>query len=282
VAQRRRRVFVVASAGNLDPAKVLFESEGVRRDSAPSREARKDVTEVAGTLSANGGGTTRPAGNCNELDFCVTGFYPQMKAESMCPTDNLSPCLINGTNPGFQNGVFIYRWQNNDAGIVPDDVSATIKAKGTTTDERSVGAIVCSKGIGVDCYNGAITGEVAATFGANSGGTNNAGPKVLDHAPTCFKVRCGCEGGGKGYLGQEEAAFTLATGADQHLFHQMAVRRLVPEECEKLQGFLPGYTKIPYNGKPADKCPDGPRYKALGNSWAVPCARWIFERIAKQ
>ena len=59
----------------------------------------------------------------------------------------------------------------------------------------------------------------------------------------------------------------------------MQVRRLLPEECEKLQGFLPGYTNIPWRGKP--ESPDGPRYKALGNSMAVPVMRWIGERINK-
>lgn len=61
----------------------------------------------------------------------------------------------------------------------------------------------------------------------------------------------------------------------------MQVRRLTPEECEALQGFPRGYTAIPWRGKPADQCPDGPRYKALGNSWAVPVVRWIGERINK-
>lgn len=55
-----------------------------------------------------------------------------------------------------------------------------------------------------------------------------------------------------------------------------AVRRLTPEECEALQGFPRGYTFVPYRGKPAA---DGPRYKALGNSMAVPCMRWLGERI---
>lgn len=59
----------------------------------------------------------------------------------------------------------------------------------------------------------------------------------------------------------------------------MAVRRLTPTECERLQGFPDGWTKIPYRGKPADQCPDGPRYKALGNSMAVPVMRWIGGRI---
>jgi DNA (cytosine-5)-methyltransferase 1 len=58
----------------------------------------------------------------------------------------------------------------------------------------------------------------------------------------------------------------------------MAVRRLTPRECERLQGFPDGYTDIRPRGKDT---PDGPRYKALGNSMAVPVMRWIGERIAK-
>ena len=57
----------------------------------------------------------------------------------------------------------------------------------------------------------------------------------------------------------------------------MQVRRLTPVECERLQGFPDGYTNIPWRKK--DEAPDGPRYKALGNSMAVPCMRWIGERI---
>ena len=57
------------------------------------------------------------------------------------------------------------------------------------------------------------------------------------------------------------------------------VRRLTPRECERLQGFPDDWTRIPYKGKPAERCPDGPRYKACGNSMAVPVMRWIGERI---
>lgn len=57
------------------------------------------------------------------------------------------------------------------------------------------------------------------------------------------------------------------------------VRRLTPLECERLQGFHDGYTLIAWKGKPADECPDGPRYKAIGNSMAVPVMRWLGERI---
>ena len=60
---------------------------------------------------------------------------------------------------------------------------------------------------------------------------------------------------------------------------QMRVRRLMPVECERLQGFPNDWSKIPWRGKPAEECPDGRRYKAIGNSWATNCAEWIGIRI---
>jgi site-specific DNA-cytosine methylase len=69
------------------------------------------------------------------------------------------------------------------------------------------------------------------------------------------------------------------TGGVINPAERMAVRRLTPRECERLQGFQDDHTLIPWRDKPADQCPDGPRYKALGNSMAVPCMRWIGERI---
>ena len=81
----------------------------------------------------------------------------------------------------------------------------------------------------------------------------------------------------------EEIAYTQNC-VDVHgvMTPSMQVRRLTPEECEALQGFPRSYTAIPWRKKPADQCPDGPRYKALGNSWAVPCVRWIGRRIQRQ
>lgn len=58
------------------------------------------------------------------------------------------------------------------------------------------------------------------------------------------------------------------------------IRRLTPVEYERLQGFPDDWTRVAYRGKPADRCPDGPRYKAVGNSMAVPVMRWIGRRIA--
>jgi DNA (cytosine-5)-methyltransferase 1 len=106
-------------------------------------------------------------------------------------------------------------------------------------------------------------------------------PSVQSHhaqtfIASTFKVRGGCEGGGKGYLGSEEKAFTVSATQDQQVFTNMAVRRLTPTECERLQGFPDGYTNVPFRKKPAS---DGPRYKALGNSWAVPVVAWIGKRI---
>ena len=97
-------------------------------------------------------------------------------------------------------------------------------------------------------------------------------------------VRCGCAGGGKGALVSDEVSLTLSTSNLQTIFDDRStnviVRRLTPKECERLQGFPDDWTKIPYRGKPADECPDGPRYKAIGNSMAVPVMRFIGERIA--
>ena len=73
--------------------------------------------------------------------------------------------------------------------------------------------------------------------------------------------------------GQSEASTTTV------LRQSMQVRRLTPRECERLQGFPDDYTMIPWRGKPPSECPDGPRYKALGNSWATPVVRWIGRRI---
>ena len=92
----------------------------------------------------------------------------------------------------------------------------------------------------VDVYNQAIDGNTTATLTKACGGTNTSGPKLMS---------------------------------------DMAVRRLTPIECERLQGFPDNHTMIPWRKKPATDCPDGPRYKAMGNSMAVPVMNWIGNRI---
>lgn len=103
--------------------------------------------------------------------------------------------------------------------------------------------------------------------------------QAAHHHAVAFKERGGCEGGGKGYLGQRERTFTLSTTHDQNIFTNYAVRGLTPIECARLQGFPDNWTQIPWRNKPAADCPDGPQYKAYGNTWAVNCVAWIFARI---
>jgi len=95
--------------------------------------------------------------------------------------------------------------------------------------------------VAVDVYNQTIDGDVTSTLNAESGAPNHSGPKLL---------------------------------------HAMQVRRLTPTECARLQGFPDNWTQIPWRGRPASECPDGPQYRAYGNSMAVPVMRWIGERIA--
>ena len=99
--------------------------------------------------------------------------------------------------------------------------------------------------------------------------------------PVAVALR-GREGGATAELGDEVQNCLRASsgGGDKpHVLTAMQVRRMTPTEAERLQGFPDGYTAIPWRKKPASECPDGPRYKSLGNSWAVNCARWIGERI---
>jgi len=108
-------------------------------------------------------------------------------------------------------------------------------------------------------------------FDASEDGTGRGTPLVAFH-PTQTPISSidVCHAIGTGSSGGTSTA-AVAT--------PWAVRRLTPRECERLQGFPDDWTRIPYRNKPADQCPDGPRYKALGNSMAVPVMRWIGERI---
>lgn len=82
--------------------------------------------------------------------------------------------------------------------------------------------------------------------------------------------------------GQENILFDVTRHSDVHcvaIAGNTIVRKLTPVECERLQGFPDDWTKVPYRGKSADDCPDSPRYKAIGNSMAVPVMRWIGKRL---
>lgn len=121
-----------------------------------------------------------------------------------------------------------------------------------------------------------IAPTVAAKFGTGGGNVPLVqGADPVTFQPGNLRLDAGADP-------STEATTTLkASMGDQmpHVATPMAVRRLLPSECEALQGFPRDWTKIPWRGKPADLCPDGPRYKAIGNSMATNCMAWIGKRI---
>jgi DNA (cytosine-5)-methyltransferase 1 len=120
-----------------------------------------------------------------------------------------------------------------------DSKAGTLRAEGENRPSRPSNVI--AEPVAVDCYNKTI-GEKSQSISSSASDINHTGGVI--------------------------------NPADR-----MAVRRLSPRECERLQGFPDDHTLISWRNKPADQCPDGPRYKALGNSMAVPCMAWIGKRI---
>lgn len=90
-------------------------------------------------------------------------------------------------------------------------------------------------------------------------------------------------GGQNGCGVQDDGSMYTLNTVDRHSVMKPSdgyiVRRLTPRECERLQGMPDDHTMVPYRGKPAEECPDGPRYKAIGNSMAVPCMAWLGRRL---
>ena len=126
-------------------------------------------------------------------------------------------------------------------------------------------------------------GQIVGTLAAEPG-MKQTTYVAVDAAP-CVATFQQSSMKGKGTIGYDDSGIAkpVKTQMDGQMLHQhMAVRRLTPVECERLQGFPDNYTLIPWRKKPAADCPDGPRYKALGNSMAVPCMRWIGARINQQ
>lgn len=109
---------------------------------------------------------------------------------------------------------------------------------------------------------------------AGSGSEPIAMGDLNAHTAICRNVCPTLKCGGDGAMVASETADKIMEA------NPMLVRRLTPLECERLQGFPDGHTFIGWKGKPAEECPDGPRYKAIGNSMAVPVMRWIGKRIA--
>nr|DAN24336.1 MAG TPA: Cytosine specific methyltransferase [Caudoviricetes sp.] len=150
---------------------------------------------------------------------------------------------------------------------IQDNTAGTVKAR----DHKDATDLIVVHGRQDPC-----TSDKAFTLDCQHSGNTNI---VCINGNIIGKDPNGTSGGnGMGAI-QDGTAYTL-TATDRHAVSDgMAVRRLMPVECERLQGFPSGHTQIPWRGKPAADCPDGPRYKAIGNSMAVPVMRWIGQRI---
>jgi DNA (cytosine-5)-methyltransferase 1 len=159
-----------------------------------------------------------------------------------------------------------------------DDIAGTLRAEGEDRPSRP------SHVVGVPLVPVALQDVRAMSKAQNGRGWNDDGTAyTVDTHATQGVAMVNMQGSKGNAVAQEDGpSFTLNAmhGHDVHaIATAMQVRRLTPTECERLQGFPDGYTQIPWRKKPASECPDGPRYKALGNSWAVPVVRWIGRRI---
>ena len=247
VAQRRRRVFVVGYLGDWRrAAAVLFERESLSGNPAPSREKEQDNTPfpASGTEVYECHGQDSRVKALGETCSTVTAKYG---------TGGGNVPIVTARMRGFGD-------------YASDGTASTVKAR----DYKDATDLVA--------YGFQSTANVCdiAAAGADISPTlRSADPMAVAFAENQraevyeMNVTNSLSGGG-GKAGQGYQAIRQG----------LTVRRLTPTECERLQGFPDGFTQIPYRNKPAEKCPDGPRYKALGNSMAVPVMKWIGERIA--
>jgi DNA (cytosine-5)-methyltransferase 1 len=298
VAQRRRRVFVVASArDNFNPAEILFEFNGVRRDIAPSREAGQ---KPAGTIEASLGrsrGAGTPTAAITPIAKCLTAGSGQrydLDTDTFLPTYAIQGSMIG---------------RNDNAGPQGDGINEEVCFTQNCVDRHAVAQPIAWD----EELNPSV--DVAGTLLRGGAGGRHDGVAQPMPINTMVALRHEALGEGTGFgIGAAgDPAYTLTKGhshavaqpvafhptqdpissidgtthglgcgsssgqASVAVSHNMAVRRLTPIECERLQGFPDNYTNIPWRNKP--ESPDGPRYKALGNSWAVPVVAWIGKRI---
>lgn len=254
LAQRRKRVFVIASARTgFDAAAVLLEFDGLRRDSAPSREAAKKIAGTIGTGAEISGFRMTAFG-----EYSTDGTASTMKARdykdatdlvvAVAHRDVMPTMVSGGSTPGSKrsmSGQFKEEYLTPCLTIALQDITGRAKAqngKGWSDDGVS------------------YTLDAAATQGVASCVHGTQDPIVGINIAHC--------------LGRNSGQENALVYPGQNL--KLMVRRLMPVECERLQGFPDGYTAITVRGKPLA---DGPRYKALGNSMAVLVMRWLGLRI---
>ncbi len=317
LAQRRRRVFVIASArAGFDPCEVLFEREGLRRDSPPSRGQGKEATcSTAGRPGSFGpdsrwaedwGSTAKAFGggkNCNPTDVSTAitahpGGRYDLDAETFVVADIPTVAATLTAQYGKSGGIPA----GNDCvpvNLIAGTLQANGKAAGSATQQDAEAGLLVVHGtqdpdVVQDCAHtlGRNHGQENAVFDPNqiTSSTNRSQPTpglchtlpASSHPPIAFSCKdYGADAGDVSptlrAMGHGESHANA--GGQVAVQNATGVRRLTPRECERLQGFPDDYTLIPWRGKPAEECPYGPRYKAIGNSKAVPVVRWIGRRL---
>jgi DNA (cytosine-5)-methyltransferase 1 len=286
VPQRRRRVYLVgcSRSSGIDPAEILFERPGMRRNIAPGQGKEKGDSgialpgiggcgvpqAVAGTLCGSGAGTERPAGQGNELDYLIAGTLQcgGKSAGSVTGQDIGQGMLIpqvTGTLTGSQG----YAGPDENDAARGMYIAHTIRGEGFDASEDGMGRGTPLVPI---AFHGSqdpdVSGDVTHPVGRNQGRETCVAFAHNQSGDVFTGNVCGAMGTNQNASGRNTPM--VAT--------HYAIRRLIPRECERLQGLPDDYTLVPYRGKPAA---DGPRYRAIGNGMAVPVVEWIFRRIAK-
>lgn len=283
VAQRRRRVFVVGHLGDWRAAAaVLFERHSLSGHPAPRREAGKGASaDVAPSLTASGRGVERTGetrGQDPVVAVCLNakGGAGRMDAESETFIAHTLrgegfDASEDGTGRGTPLAPVAFAQNSRNEVRLEGGDGQRCGALSTGGGKPGQGVPMI---IAFHPTQDPISSADGSTHALGCGATGG-------QASVAVALR-GRDGGATAEVG-DDCAFSLRAstgGGDKpHVMVGMAVRRLTPRECERLQGFPDDYTRIPWRGKPAELCPDGPRYKALGNSMAVPVMRWIGERI---
>jgi len=270
VAQRRRRVFVVACPRNgADPTRVLFESEGLCRNTPPSRKKRESVTyDVAPCVT--GGGRENPRPRETRGQDCVVAVNDVTEPVTSSGGTEKKHGFGWGQQE-FENGFIqpvmspVTRRVYSDRGS--DDTLICMAHGQGRAEIVSDGSpsLTCNHEVPIVTQYGDDQGMNVVAFPSEMSGTQYASGSPSLSVKHTAAIAFSCKDNG---LVRAISAQCVAT--------RLHVRRLTPRECERLQGFPDDHTLVPYRGKPAA---NGPRYKAIGNSMAVPCMAWIGRRL---